>query len=190
MALQWQQKGAVLLVSMVMLLVLTLLGVAAVDSSGMQLKMANNHKDRLIAMQAAEAGLRAAESYIENVGFSDADLSDFDSSCTDGLCFVGTGDPTSVTGCLRSSLIQPVLGMDETLAVFDDGTADRSVEVDVGAMDARVKYIIEFKCYSRGSPSDINLTDNPYQKYEITAYAETGNGRGRVMLQSEYRVPD
>ncbi|SDK80331.1 pilus assembly PilX family protein [Microbulbifer yueqingensis] len=55
------QRGATLLVGLVMLLLMTLIGLAAMRGSGMQELMAGNMRDRNLAFQSAEAGLRAAE---------------------------------------------------------------------------------------------------------------------------------
>jgi len=56
-----RQSGAVLVVSLLLLLVMTLLGLGAAQSTRMQERMAGNQRDLELAMQGAEAGLRAAE---------------------------------------------------------------------------------------------------------------------------------
>ena len=55
------QSGAVLVVSLLLLLVMTLLGLGASQSTRLQERMAGNQRDVELAMQGAEAGLRAAE---------------------------------------------------------------------------------------------------------------------------------
>ena len=55
------QSGAVLLVSMIMLLLLTLIGVTGMRVSNLEEKMAGNAKEINLAFQAAETTLRAAE---------------------------------------------------------------------------------------------------------------------------------
>ncbi|MDE2090952.1 MAG: hypothetical protein KGJ08_03490 [Gammaproteobacteria bacterium] len=56
------QHGFVLVVALVLLLVLTVLGLAAAQSTSLEERMASNARNRDMAFQAAEAGLRAAES--------------------------------------------------------------------------------------------------------------------------------
>ncbi|MFC4312109.1 PilX N-terminal domain-containing pilus assembly protein [Steroidobacter flavus] len=56
-----RQKGAVLVVSLLLLLVMTLLGLGASQSTRLQERMAGNQRDQEIALQGAEASLRAAE---------------------------------------------------------------------------------------------------------------------------------
>jgi len=58
------QRGAVLIVSLLLLLVMTLLGLGASQSTRMQERMAGNQRDVELAMQGAEAGLRASESLL------------------------------------------------------------------------------------------------------------------------------
>ncbi len=61
-----QQRGAVLIVSLIMLLVMTLLGVSSMKGSAMEEKMTRNLHDKNLAFQAAEAALRAAEQHIQD----------------------------------------------------------------------------------------------------------------------------
>jgi len=56
-----RQRGAALIVGLIMLLLLTLVGVAGMRDTLLQEKMAASMRDRDIALQAAEAALRAAE---------------------------------------------------------------------------------------------------------------------------------
>lgn len=59
-----KQRGAVLLVSMIMLLVLTLIGVAGMQTSTFQERMAGNLQDYQLAFEAAEEALRAGEAQL------------------------------------------------------------------------------------------------------------------------------
>lgn len=60
-----QQRGAVLLVSLIMLLLLTILGAAAMRDTNLQERMAGNMRDHNLAFQAAEAALRFAEQEVK-----------------------------------------------------------------------------------------------------------------------------
>ncbi|MCK5877587.1 MAG: hypothetical protein KAG43_08125, partial [Candidatus Marithrix sp.] len=55
-----RQQGAVLLMSLVLLIVLTLLGVSALDSTKLETRMAANVKEDHTAFQAANAGIDQA----------------------------------------------------------------------------------------------------------------------------------
>lgn len=56
-----RQRGMTLVVSLIFLLILTILGVTAMNTSTLQQKMAGNLRDADMALQAAETGLRGGE---------------------------------------------------------------------------------------------------------------------------------
>lgn len=60
-----RQQGAVLLVALIMLLLLTILGAAAMRDTNLQERMAGNMRDHNLAFQAAEAALRFAEQEVK-----------------------------------------------------------------------------------------------------------------------------
>lgn len=60
------QRGAVLPVALIMLLIISLLAVAGMSDTTLQERMAGSLRDRDIAFQAAEASLRQGELWIEN----------------------------------------------------------------------------------------------------------------------------
>ena len=61
-----QQSGAALIVSLIMLLLLTMIGIFAMRTGVMEEKMAANQIDRDIAFKAAEVALRAGEGTVLN----------------------------------------------------------------------------------------------------------------------------
>lgn len=61
------QGGAVLIVALVFTLILTVISVASMQSATLQERMAGNTKDVNVAFQAAEAGLREAETVLSQV---------------------------------------------------------------------------------------------------------------------------
>jgi type IV pilus assembly protein PilX len=62
-----RQRGAVLIVSLMFLVILTMLGVTAMTGTTMEERMAGNTRDAAIAHQAAEAALRDARRDISNL---------------------------------------------------------------------------------------------------------------------------
>jgi len=63
---QNRQKGSVLLVSLIMLLLLTLIAVGGMQGTILQERMTGNLRDRDLAFQAAEAALREAEELVRD----------------------------------------------------------------------------------------------------------------------------
>ncbi len=60
------QRGAVLYVALVMLILLALIGIVGMQVSGLQEKMSANYRNTNIAFQNAEAQVRNAECFIES----------------------------------------------------------------------------------------------------------------------------
>lgn len=77
-----RQSGAVLAVSLLILLVMTLVGVSSMQSTVLEERMASNTREREQAFEAAEAALRGAEAFINS---SVAITSSFDTDGSDGL---------------------------------------------------------------------------------------------------------
>lgn len=70
------QRGAILAVSLLLLLVVTIIGVAGMQVTTLQERMAGNTKSRSIALEAAEVAVRDAEEYLDAI----VATSDFDAS--------------------------------------------------------------------------------------------------------------
>lgn len=62
-----RQRGAVLIVSLVFMLLLTIVSVTSMKSATLQERMAGNSKDINLAFQAAEAALRDGESLLAQI---------------------------------------------------------------------------------------------------------------------------
>lgn len=64
---QRSQQGAVLILSLVILAAMTLIGVTAMQGTTQEERMASNARQRNIAFQAAEAGLRSGEAFARTI---------------------------------------------------------------------------------------------------------------------------
>lgn len=118
--LHLKQSGAVFMTGMIFLLVLSLLGLAAMKMATMEERMSGNMRDRMLAMQAAEMGLRYAEQHIRDNDPSTISpipidgLTDFNAACTNGLCYYGAGMnapvPAWTTYCTKDCPIRYIVG--------------------------------------------------------------------------------
>ncbi len=194
-----RQRGAVLLVSMVLLVVMTLLGLSAMETSGTQMKMVSVSKDRQEAFEYAEQTLGLVEQQIEGGLYNEDNWTDcvsgsaacFDDTCAGGLCFdgVNTAAMTDVE-CERDSTTDSPVSVWDVDANWSSATKHKTVAI-AGAT-SNPKYILEFICFVNpgdGSsypelPSDPD-DGSPY--FRITARAISDNGKAEVMLQSTYR---
>lgn len=81
-----RQNGAVLVISLIFLLVMTLIGVAAMQGVTLEEKMAGNMRSGEIAFQAAEAALREGEEWIMDINLYDPPTAV--SSCSNNPCLL------------------------------------------------------------------------------------------------------
>jgi Tfp pilus assembly protein PilX len=96
-----RERGVVLVVSLVILLAMTIIGVTSMQTVVSEEKMAGNLRDRAIAFQAAEAGLQVALSWVEDE-WEKGRLRGVDKDCNaplppplvHGCCTDGTGKTT------------------------------------------------------------------------------------------------
>lgn len=58
------QRGAILIIAMIMLLLLTIIGLSSMRGTSLQESMAGNMRDSSLALQAAEAALRKGEGVV------------------------------------------------------------------------------------------------------------------------------
>ncbi|XXF08206.1 pilus assembly protein PilX [Pseudomonas sp. D2-3] len=58
------QQGAILIVALIMLLLVTIIGLASIRGTSLQERMAGNLRDQELALQAAEAALRKGEAAV------------------------------------------------------------------------------------------------------------------------------
>lgn len=91
-----RQRGAALLVSLIMLLVMTVLAVTATRTTTLQERMAGNLRNKSLAFEAAETTLRVGEVWVEDQVGGERPLAIAPSSCGSPPCDVltnGSLDP-------------------------------------------------------------------------------------------------
>ncbi len=62
-----KQHGAVLIIGLILLVLMTMIGITAMQVTSIEEKMAGNTNDHNMAFQAAESALRSAEEYIDSL---------------------------------------------------------------------------------------------------------------------------
>ncbi|MCR6650535.1 MAG: PilX N-terminal domain-containing pilus assembly protein [Cellvibrionaceae bacterium] len=200
------QQGATLIVSLVILAVVTLLGVASMRSSNLELRMAASARDRAVAFQRAEAALTRVERRLATnpylIGSFDSNCSGtcFNAACTGGLCFNGEFDSQ---GSRKQCKLAGSGGVEQPAWMKEDFWKEDGpyLEIDVpGAAENStpepVKYVIEFLCFAPSGGRDIyggaggvvREGDTDVPLYRITARAAGEAGRSAVILQSVYRA--
>ncbi len=103
--LKQKQLGVTFVTGLIFLVVLTLLGITAMKTATIEERMSGNLRDRNLALQAAEMTLRYVEQHIRdddpatNAPNPIDGLVGFDTVCTGGYCYYGSGvaDPGIAT---------------------------------------------------------------------------------------------
>lgn len=192
------QQGSLILVTMLILLVITVLGMSSVDSTGLEMQMANNSRLHQQTFEAAEYGLSWVENNLQQTGyFSLASITNdinglagegncgavcFSDACENGYCFHGIYDPLDDWSDCRLGAPNPEPHADPDLWV-DGSNMHQTLEIPNSGIS--VKYFVEFWCYTAKNPA-IPITDvgNQSPLYRVTAFAVGEGGRSRVMLRS------
>ncbi|SEA81578.1 type IV pilus assembly protein PilX [Desulfuromusa kysingii] len=160
------QQGTALITGLLILIVLSILGITAMQSTLLQEKMVGNMEQQGSAFQIAEAGLRIGENWLD----SQIPVPIF--ADTNGLYLV-----------------------DSTLWQNDDDWWDdetRSQNIgDIGsAEDVEAVYYLEYLTDVDNSGNDSEIFDAAPEDlpgmYRITSRGDSPNGRSTVILQSTY----
>lgn len=67
-----RQQGAILIIALIMLLLLTIIGLTSIRGTSLQESMSGNLRDNNISLQAAEAALRKGEAIVTDKFVNDA----------------------------------------------------------------------------------------------------------------------
>ena len=176
-----RQRGVTLVIVLMLLLVITLLGLAAMRGTVMQERMAGNSVARATAFQVAEAALREVESDLASLGARPTIPA---SGCSGGYCAMPTDGAASTWEGANFW----------TTTGGGYGTADvQSDEVPI------VRYVVEDmgdgQATSGECTTGIDLSADectaegtPVRNYRITVFSQTSNG-AEVLLQSTYQLP-
>lgn len=191
------QCGSVLIVSLVFLLLMTIVGVSAMNMTNLEERMASNFRDHDLAFQAAEAALLEAEEFVENsfdigrvyTNPACSGVGCYSSACTGGLCFQGSFDGSSST---VSSCSSGTIKEWENSAIWTGSSKTRSATEQVVGTVQNARYIIEFRCFMPRDPNnpdpDLNVFAEWSPAFRITAVASGASTDSMVMLQSTYKL--
>ncbi len=180
-----QQQGAVLVVSLIMLLIITLFGITGMQSTVLEEKMAGNMRNKSIAFQAAESALRNGEMDIDA---SDVSSLSFLAACTGGLCIPPA---SSSTPAWEDDNLVDWTGTTQTITY-----GDRLSATSIGTVATQPKYIIEKlntpatttgQRFDASASAGYSSAATKEEVYRITAKAAGGTTVASAMVQSVYK---
>lgn len=162
-----RQRGAVLIVALIMLLLVTVVGLAGIQDSQLQEAMAGNMRDRNLAFQVAEAGLRAGENELRKATIT-APVSN---------PLARPGDPCFWWSCGAGA------------AVFNWGTSP-AVTAQLNLDIENPQYVIEIlpalPAATTGNSAKFG-EDTLSRVYRVTSRSGGGTGDSVVVLQSTFK---
>ncbi len=166
------QSGIALMIGLVMLLLLTIIMIAAMRVTMLEERMAGNLRNHNIAFQAAESALREAEAFIDSgdavfdpLMLSNGPFQNTAPFCVNGLCGTSLPLQSDQLSTLSSAVMQ-------------------TAATGIATIPFEPEYIIEL---IRTDPS----TDSSrlYAIFRITTRAWGGDSKNSlVQLQSTYRL--
>ena len=159
------ERGAALIIALVLLLLMTVLGVTGLRTTTLQERMAGNARDSNLAFQSAEASLRAGEQLLE-------------------------GAVPPFTGANGLVLAQPGAGLATFWNAYDWAGNSRAV-TGVAGVAANPQYVIEelpaTLASANGSLVEGGAGVGEAGFYRITARAVGGTADAVAILQTTYR---
>ena len=167
-----RERGAVLIISLMILILMTVFGISTMDTNILEEKMAGNMRDRNLAFQSAESALRVAEGWIA----ARADVS---------ISAGGTGPIWGIKGPDD----EPDNGIawwdEQTKAWWDDNGVPNAGADVLSGVAAQPAYIIEKLPEDEGPVIGPLAEDNIY--LQVTARGVGGSASTVVVLQSVYK---
>ncbi len=166
-----KQTGAALIVSLIILVLMTLLGLSSIRTSSLEEKMTTNLRDQELAFQAAEIALRDAEKRISALVAEPIATQD------------GSNENTWATNAMDSTPSNATPWWMERDEAWWNANGVASVNVANVATPPR--YVIEKLVFDKDS--EIVGSNSPIEGliyYRITARGTGGSDQARVLLQS------
>lgn len=168
----FKQSGAVLFVGLMMLLVMSLIAVTSMQGSTLEVRMAGNTRDSLVALQTAEAALKAGESLLDTGGLS---LAEFDNNGSDAL-YDNSDDE------LWKSIS------------WQDANSRRYMAFNPSNVTTEPRFIIQHIAETQVAPKLLvegygqGQAGQTIQLFRVTARGTGGSDNTEVILQSLYGV--
>ena len=180
-----RQKGITLIVGLILLLVMTMLGLTAVQVTTQQERMAGNLRDRNIAFQAAESALREGESALENqcvIVFNGKGAFDVEANSEDELAFIASAATAQWTE-------------DNSFPFdsFDDACTEPKTHGDFFQAAVAPRFFLERQPPVGGSSLEVGVSKD----IQVTKVTSRGVGASRgddgsevavVVLQSSFKM--
>ena len=165
------QNGAVLIVSLFILLIMTLVGVTSMSTTSLEEKMAGNMRDKNTALQASEAALEDGEGWLASLGAEPSDTT----SCGSPPCDVWV-----------LNVLPDLASQSQSWWQSNAREYGASGSKDISDVNTDPYYVVEAQQYVR---DNLDAGQNPptgRNFYRVTARGTGGTDDAQTILQSTF----
>ena len=176
-----KQKGAVLIVSLLMLLVTTLLGITSMSTTVMEEKMVGNSRQKQLAFQGAEAALRAGEVWLRTSVIS---VTTFETLFNTG----GAAElywERGPTAALTTNSVAFDIYNPNAWAIGNSIQTTQALQTN----QPNPRYIIEYMGRTGEAPLDPYIPDDRRYAFRVTAIGEGTDNITNYVTRSTFRIP-
>ncbi len=175
------QQGVVLAAVLMIVLVVTILGVTAINTASLEGTLAHNFSERTHAFQAAEMALRAGEQVLENLIAEPSTCSSHPCSCSDAAtCSIWSRNALQEDSLIHTGLVQSWWELQDDTWWNDMGAT--TVFNDSGST---AMYIIEERSFVQNN-TQANTIGSGVNYYTVTALGIRKRAGAQVVLQSHF----
>lgn len=178
----FSQTGAVLVVSLIILTVMTLIGITAMQTTILQERMAGNSRDLNMAFEAAEAANREGENWISGLNT----IPDPNAVCTPPDCVWNNenGAPALYVATGASFYTDDILWA----SARESSHVNPNNEPALEGVKTLPRFVIEFTEHRRDSQNLGQQQDlqNSRSVYRVTSRGTGGTDASRAFVQSNF----
>ena len=175
------QQGVVLAAVLMIVLVVTVLGVTAINTASLEGKLAHNFSERTHAFQAAEIALRAGEQVLEGLTAEPAVCGTHPCSCPDTAnCNVWSRNALQGESLVHTGSIQSWWEFQDDSWWNDMG----ATPIPAGS-GSTAMYIIEERSFIQNN-TQANIVGSGLNYYTVTALGTRKGTGAQVVLQSHF----
>ena len=160
-------QGTTLVVSLLLLLILTIIGINAIRMTHMQEKMSHNYQNKTASLQAAESALREGENWLQTL----------------------TSEPIPSSGCsvfpCVQSLSNTIYPEEQTDAWWNSNSAAYTVGA-LGQINTPPRYYIEFERFVPDSPVIGRAPPGGTYFYRVNSKGTGNTDDAITILQTTY----
>lgn len=170
------EQGAVLITGLIFLMILTMLGLSSSQVSGLEQRMAGNHRDQSLAFHMAEAALRAGEAHIEQI-YKNGSIANF---CDGSAGLFHVADIGGCSGCSAPNCPAPEAKL---LMTWQNDDLSIRHQTNSALPSAQPRYYIT---YIGNIPAVSGPSDPASYRFMVTARGTGGQDNTQVILRSYY----